>query len=172
MITTIETSQHEALMIKTQINAWQNQVNKINELLLLLSDEKLMREIAPGRNRGVYILGHLVAVNDNIFPLLNLGKKLHPQLEEIFISNPDKKVTELPSISLLKSNWNNVNENLLSSFNSLTPGQWLSRHMNISDEAFIKENHRNKLNILITRTNHLSYHLGQLTLLKNAESVL
>ena len=34
------------------------------------------------------------------------------------------------------------------------------------EEDFIKEPHRNKLNIILTRTTHLSYHTGQLALLK------
>ena len=33
-------------------------------------------------------------------------------------------------------------------------------------EDFIKEPHRNKLNVLLTRTTHLAYHAGQLALLK------
>ncbi len=36
----------------------------------------------------------------------------------------------------------------------------------VSDEDFEKEPHRNKLNIIVTRTSHLSYHTGQLILLK------
>jgi len=37
--------------------------------------------------------------------------------------------------------------------------------MAVSDEDFSKEPHRNKLNVIINRTNHMSYHLGQLILL-------
>ena len=44
--------------------------------------------------------------------------------------------------------------------------QWLERHMSVSPEDFDKEPHRNKLNIIISRTNHIAYHLGQLVLLK------
>ena len=34
----------------------------------------------------------------------------------------------------------------------------------VSDEDFAREPHRNKLNVLISQTNHLSYHPGQLSL--------
>ncbi|MGZ3776991.1 MAG: hypothetical protein ACXVI9_05205, partial [Mucilaginibacter sp.] len=39
---------------------------------------------------------------------------------------------------------------------------WFTRHNAVSAEDFAKEPHRNKLNIIINRTNHLSTHLGQL----------
>ena len=37
---------------------------------------------------------------------------------------------------------------------------------NATDEDFAKEPARNKLSVLLNRTNHLAYHLGQLRLLK------
>ena len=36
-----------------------------------LSDEQLQKEIAPGKNRGIYILGHLIAVHDDMLAILN-----------------------------------------------------------------------------------------------------
>ncbi len=51
-------------------------------------------------------------------------------------------------------------------FNILQPNEWLGKHTAVSEEDFIKEPHRNRLNVVIGRTNHLSHHLGQLTLLK------
>lgn len=42
---------------------------------------------------------------------------------------------------------------------------WFMRHTAISEENFASEPHRNKLNIVMNRTSHLSYHLGQLVYL-------
>ena len=39
------------------------------------------------------------------------------------------------------------------------------KHTAVSEEDFSKEPHRNKLNIVISRTSHLQYHTGQLVLL-------
>jgi len=61
--------------------------------------------------------------------------------------------------------WNTVNTTLTNHFNTMQPSDWLDRHTKVSPEDFAKEPHRNKLNILLTRTNHLSYHSGQLNLL-------
>jgi hypothetical protein len=36
----------------------------------------------------------------------------------------------------------------------------------MTEEDFEKEPGRNKLSVLINRTNHMAYHLGQLVLLK------
>ena len=43
---------------------------------------------------------------------------------------------------------------------------WLGRHMSVSPEDFVKEPHRNKLNVLINRTGHMANHIGQMNLLK------
>ena len=48
----------------------------------------------------------------------------------------------------------------------LPAGEWFEKHTAVADEDFIKEPHRNKLNIILTRTTHLQYHIGQLILLK------
>jgi len=47
----------------------------------------------------------------------------------------------------------------------MTSEDWLSRHTSVSEEDFAADPLRNKLNVLIGRTNHESYHLGQANLL-------
>jgi hypothetical protein len=58
------------LLVKMSLSAWDAQNNELNKLLNELSDEQLQKEIAPGRNRGIYLLGHLVAVSDRMIPLI------------------------------------------------------------------------------------------------------
>ncbi|HYK46672.1 MAG TPA: DinB family protein, partial [Parafilimonas sp.] len=57
----------DALFVKMVMLAWQNQNNEANKLLDALSDEQLSAQTAPGRNSGIYLLGHLAAINDNLF---------------------------------------------------------------------------------------------------------
>jgi hypothetical protein len=154
------------LFIKMVISNWELQNTRLNKLLGELSDEQLSAETAPDRNTGIYILGHLTAISDNLLPLLDLGEKLYPQLENIFINNADKAGLQFPSVTELKEYWNNVNETLRQHFRNMKPSAWFTRHMSISEEEFAKEPYRNKLNVLINRTNHQSYHLGQLIYLK------
>jgi hypothetical protein len=48
----------------------------------------------------------------------------------------------------------------------MKPDDWFAKHTAVSAEDFAKEPFRNKLNIIVTRTTHLQYHIGQLQLLK------
>jgi hypothetical protein len=48
---------------------------------------------------------------------------------------------------------------------TLSTEDWLSRHTAVSEEDFAKEPHRNKLNILVSRTTHLAGHTGQMVYL-------
>ena len=50
---------------------------------------------------------------------------------------------------------------------ALPAAEWFTRHANISEADFPKEPHRNRLNVLLSRTSHLAYHRGQLVLLAN-----
>jgi hypothetical protein len=60
--------------------------------------------------------------------------------------------------------WAQVNGSLSDKFGRLTPQDWLQRHMAMSDEDYAKDPTRNRLSVLLSRTNHISYHLGQLVL--------
>ncbi len=156
----------ETVLIKMVLDAWHIHIKRTDELFNSLSDEQLMKEISPGRNRGIYLLGHLAAVHDRILPLLELGNSLHPQLWQPFVESPDKAVAELPAIQVLREHWKEINTKLADKMSGLSAADWFQKHTSVSAEDFAKEPHRNKLNIIINRTNHLSSHFGQLLLLK------
>lgn len=155
----------QELLIKLVVNAWETQNKNMNKALDRLSDEELMKPTAHGRNTGVYLLGHLAAVSDGMMALLGFGEKQYPSYENIFLKNPDNAGLDKPSIAELRDAWKKVNDTLTQHIEKMTPDQWLARHTAVSEEDFVKEPHRNKLNILISRTNHQSYHLGQLAYL-------
>jgi hypothetical protein len=153
-------------MVKMTFDRWYALIKQFDRALDSLTDEQLQHEIAPGKNRGIYLLGHLIAVHDDMIILLDLGDKLYPELQEPFIKSPDKVVAELPSVATLRSNWKKQNEVLNQKFAGLQPEEWFQKHTAVSAEDFAKEPHRNKLNIIVTRTSHLAYHLGQFILIK------
>ena len=161
----METTEN-TLFVKMALDAWNTQASRADKLIKSLSNEAIAQETAPGRNSGTYLVGHLTAVHDAMLPLLGLGDRLYPQLEDPFLKNPDKSGLEKPSIDDLRLYWNTVMAVLTNHFNALTSTDWLSKHASVSQEDFLKEPHRNKLNVLISRTNHLAYHLGQLAYLK------
>ncbi len=154
------------LFIKMILHAWDLNVKRATKTFNGFSDEELFTEVAPGKNRVIYLLGHLVAVHDMMLPLLGLGERNYPQLDEAFIKNPDKEIADLPTVQELRIYWNDINMILEGYFKNLTPDEWLLRHTAVSEEDFAKEPHRNGLSIIINRTNHLSYHLGQIILAK------
>ena len=103
------TTAQQDLIIKMTITAWDAQNKYLSKLLESLTDEQLQKEIAPGRNTGIYLLGHLIAVSDAMLPLLGFGERLFPALENVFVKNPDKSGLEMPSVSELKGNLDAVN---------------------------------------------------------------
>ena len=153
-------------MVKLIIDRWEGSILNCNNLLKALSDDQLQREISPGKNRGIYLLGHLIVVHDSMLPLLNFGEKHYPELSTIFIESPDKTVGEIPSAQELRSIWEKQTSYLKEQMDTLKAEDWFERHTAVSVEDFAKEPHRNKLNIILTRTTHLAYHTGQLVLIK------
>ncbi|MEI9958348.1 MAG: DinB family protein [Ferruginibacter sp.] len=154
------------VILKMVFDRWNALLKNADTTFNELTDEQLQKEIAPGKNRGIYLLGHLIAVHDDMIRLLGLGEKLYPELYEPFIKSPDKTVAEIPSAKELRSFWQKQNEFLKQQFDNLKPQEWFEKHTAVTDEDFAKEPNRNKLNIVLTRSTHLAYHHGQLVLLK------
>ena len=157
---------HTTVSVKVALNAWQTNIDRCTKLIDGLSDDQLLKEIAPGKNRGVYLVGHLAAIHDVLPEILGLGKRANPNLQPIFIEAPDKKIDKIPSVSELRQIWVTVHERLKNDFTKISSEDWFARHESMTDADFEKDPTRNKLAVLVNRTNHLSYHFGQLILLK------
>lgn len=155
---------YEQLTVKMTVASWKNTVGRADKAFSALTEEQFLREIAPGRNRIIYLVGHLTAINDAMHTILGIGERLHPELDSIFISEPDRASEALPSVPELMRHWTEVNGSLSEKLGRLTPQDWLQRHMAMSDEDYAKDPTRNRLSVLLSRTNHLSYHLGQIIL--------
>jgi hypothetical protein len=97
--------------------------------------------------------GHLTAIHDATLPLLGLGERLHPEFDVAFVSNPDKSRTGIPSHEEVCHAWNVVNAELWKGLEQMPWSDWVQ-----------KDASRNRFSILLSRTNHLSYHLGQAVL--------
>jgi hypothetical protein len=152
------------LSVEVAINSWRLVLERANKTLLNLTEDQLLKEVSPGRNRVIYLWGHLTAIHDAMLPILGLGERLHPELDAIFVSTPDKTGAQLPAGGELRKYWDEVNGKLLSQFASLSADEWLQRHYAMSEEDYAKDPTRNRLAVLLSRTNHMSYHLGQITL--------
>ena len=156
----------EELLTGTALSSWKLVVSRLDQGIAALSDQDLQLEVAPGRNRIFYLVGHLTAVHDRLFPMLSLGDRVHPEFDEIFLDHPDRTFPDRVSPSQLRKAWSEVNGKLTAAFERLRPEEWLQRHNAVSVEDFAKEPLRNRLAVLLSRTNHASFHTGQIILAK------
>lgn len=154
----------EKSLIDSALRGWKFNVEQAEKLFESLSPEQLKQEVAPGKNRLIYLWGHLAAVNDRLLPLLAIGERLHPEFDAMFILNPDKSVPLTISAQLLKAAWQEINQKLWEGFSRFADSDWAQRHTAVSEEDFAREPHRNRFGVLLGRTAHLSYHLGQAAL--------
>jgi hypothetical protein len=155
---------NEGSYVTLGLKVWKAQIDRADKLFGDLSSEEVLREIAPGRNRLLYLWGHLTAVHDAMLPLLGLGERLHPEFDLAFVSSPDKSRDGAPSHEQVRRAWNDVNAELWKGFEKMSWSDWVQRHSAVSAEDFAKDASRNRFAILLSRTNHLSYHLGQAVL--------
>jgi hypothetical protein len=155
---------NEELFLAVVLNGWKGNVERADKMFSSLSEEQLLSEIAPGKNRLIYLWGHLTAVHDAMLPLMGLGQRLHPEFDVPFISSPDKTLANISSSEEVRQAWNEVNRELSEGFARLSAEEWLEKHAAVSAEDFLRQPTRNRLAILASRTNHLSYHLGQAAL--------
>jgi uncharacterized damage-inducible protein DinB len=154
------------LAVKQALTTWNSNIKNMTDTFNGLSEEQMHAEIAPGKNRPLYLLGHMAAVHDMMMPLLGLGERKMEHLDEAFLKNPDRTVAELPSTDELKGALAEANDTLNTHFAKLTADDWFQKHTKVTDEDFAKEPNRNKFSILTSRTNHIAYHNGQLALAK------
>ena len=155
---------NEGSYVALGLKVWKAQIERAEKLFGSLSSEDVLREIAPGRNRLLYLWGHLTAIQDAMLPLLGMGERLHPEFDVAFVSNPDKSQAAIPSHEQIRQAWKNVNAELSKGFEKMSWPDWLQRHAAVSEEDFAKDASRTRFSILLSRTNHLSYHLGQAVL--------
>jgi DinB family protein len=153
-------------LIDSGLRAWQFNADRVESFFVALSEEQLQQEIAPGRNRLIYLWGHLAAVNDALFPLLGIGPKLYPELDAMFLANPDRHASSVLSGAELKSVWGRINQTLWTAFNKWSAADWLAKHTAVSDEDFVKEPHRNRYSVMLARNTHMAFHYGQAILAK------
>src|ERR1035437_4199877 len=153
----------EETLIAVAIVTWKSNLERANKLFGGLDESALENQVAPGRNRLVYLWGHLASTHDRMLQLLGIAERVHPEFDAVFLSSPDGAST-LPPIDVMREWWAQVNHLLDAGLHDLTLNDWVARHTAVSEEDFAKEPLRNRFSILITRTNHLAYHVGQAVL--------
>ena len=154
----------EQLFVDAALRAWKFNVDRVEQSFKDLSAEQLDIRVAPGRNRLLYLLGHLAAVHDRMLPLLGVGDRRHPELDKPFLEEADSGGASPVPAGTLEAILVDTDRQLWDAFSAWTPAEWLSRHTSVSEEDFAKEPHRNRLSVLLSRNSHLAFHHGQIVL--------
>src|SRR6201982_2644856 len=126
-------------LIDSALRNWRSNVDRAGKLFGNLSQEQLLQEVAPGKNRVIYLWGHLTAFNDALIPLLGFGARIHPELDLMFVSNPDRTVPAILLGEDLKLIWKETREILWTRFTKLSVADWLQKHSAVSERDFLRE---------------------------------
>lgn len=153
------------ISIQIAVSQWELHVSRATQLLNQLPDEALNRQVAPGKNTGKYIVGHLIAIHDTMVQILGIGESEHPELYEMYVKSPDGVVGPTKTVQELRNLWDVIHTRITKLIKTVPDEDWLARHNAITDDNFKANPLRNRLSVLLNRTNHFSYHLGQLRLL-------
>jgi len=140
-------------------------VDWVDMYLNAITDEELKAEIIPGRNHGVWILGHLIASDDDLSLYITKEHITYPDIHKLFkqgstIQSPEK----YPPVPDLREKWKRIckkNENL---FNQLTDEVLDEYHEMIKGDP-AKDYFKTKERVLINWTFHQIHMAGELALL-------
>jgi hypothetical protein len=135
-------------------------ISRLARTLSSLSDDELQLEVAPGRNRVYYILGHLTAFHDRLLPQLGLGKRLYPELDNLFVANPDRSFQDTFTGAELRRMFAEINAKATSGIPAMPPADLLKRHESVSESDFAKDPLRNRFAVLNSTTAHMMLHVG------------
>ena len=154
----------EQQLVDGALRAWKFQMDRVEASFAKLSDEQLEARVAAGRNRLIYLLGHIAAVHDRMLPLLGIGERKHADLDAPFIETPDTGAAFSLKGATLKDILVDTDRALWTAFTQWSPSDWLGKHTSVSEEEFAKEPHRNRFSVLLSRNSHLAFHHGQIVL--------
>ncbi|WP_446744798.1 DinB family protein [Silvibacterium acidisoli] len=154
---------NEEILVGTVIHNWSVTMSRLKTTLDAMTDAEFESEVAPGRNRVHYLVGHLAAFQDRLNELIGMGGRLHPELD-VFISNPDRSFNyDMSRAQLTQILWDLV-AITTEATQTRKSSEWLERHNAVSAEDFAKEPLRNRLAILDGRATHVALHHGQMRL--------
>lgn len=136
----------------------------ISGIIEPLSDEEFKMELSPGKNHGVWLMGHLVTSDDDFSMFMGKGEVMFPQYYEVFgqgskLLPPDS----YPPVSELKDAWKKVCDKNRKIYSELTDDELQQPHALVKD--FEKDYFKTKERVIMAWQLHQLYHAGQLGIL-------
>jgi len=147
-------------------NFWKSMVSWVNMYLNGLDNEDLKMELMPNGNHGVWILGHLIASEDDLSEYLGKGAMLFPLYQDIFKQgNKVQAVEKYPAIDVLRNCWKQVVDKNNDIYLKITDVELSEPHQKIKGK--IEEDYfKTKEGCLKNWILHQMHHAGQLSVLR------
>jgi DinB superfamily len=136
----------------------------VNMYLDALTDEELRSEIVPGKNHGLWILGHLVASDDTLSEYLGCGPTLFPETQAYAQGQPLLPVDECKAPGILREEWKKVCQKNKAIYQRLTDAELDQPHA-LLQEYPENDYFKTKQGVLLNWPLHQAHHAGQLALL-------
>ena len=143
---------------------WETYNRRMQKLIGTISEENYRKPIMPGGNSPSWLTGHLVDTDDALLELFGIRERMFPELAKIYHHERGTNQSGHLSREELTTKWKAILAALDKSFKAMTEADWHGRHMAVTEEDFLKEPHRNKLNVMLGRVGHKASHLGQIAL--------
>lgn len=150
--------------VDTILTAWNRYLEQLGDLFNNLPDNGDL-ENSFNKNRLLYTIGHLTALNDETGVELGLRELLYPELVNDFLVETYRTSNSGQSIHNLLAYWRNVNCTLTSYISDMQLSDWFEDKAGLLNNELQGTPQGSKLNVILTKTHHLVYHLGQLALL-------
>ncbi len=83
-------------LIKQVLNAWAAQNKAVNAFFDKYEAGAYMKEVAPERNRAIYLLGHLIAIMTGYYRYWGLVKSFFHSLKQYLFPRPTKPLQKFP----------------------------------------------------------------------------
>lgn len=142
------------------MNGW------VNRTLETLSDDDLMHSIAPGKNHGVWLLGHLIESEDEVSRYLGKGDMMFPGYEKLFGEGSMLQPPSIyPEASALREQWKQVSEKNNTMLGSLTDDE-LDDPLPHDNGSKLYQLMKTKAGCITFWNLHAMYHQGQLGVIR------
>ncbi len=149
------------ILSKQFYRQYEMMVEWVNGTIDPLSDDEFKMELSPGKNHGVWLLGHLVTSDDDFSMFMGKGEQLFPQYYEMFGQGSKLLPAEsYPQISELKNAWTEVCNKNRKIYSELIDEKLQQPHALVKDIE--KDYFKTKERVIMAWHLHQLYHAGQL----------
>lgn len=136
----------------------------VDGFLNSLSDDDFKTELAPGKNHGVWLFGHIIVCDDDFSVYMGKGELLYPEIAEVFAQGSKlMPVEKYPPVKELKDQWKKVCEKNKKIYSELIDKELSEPHAMVKD--FETDYFKTKERVVIAWQFHQVYHAGQLGVL-------